>query len=259
MKSELVLSGWGRAVGSLETWEKSLLRVNRLHLPVSGGAVYRGTVGPTELKEEHIYLLPNSLARNFELLPKVKYDHLYIDFQAFPPVLGTETVDIALDDDDFISSVCYAFAAVIKTYEPDSSAQRKQIGALLELIMRHLRVKYGVATVKNKKIEQAIVYIEQHFTEQIGNDDIAAELGIDNRHLIRLFNQYMNMPPYQYLTQCRIERSLSELVRGKRVAEVAESCGYQSENAFRIAFKKTMGCTPGEFIRQNFYYERIKI
>ena len=258
MKSELVLSGYGRAVGSLQRWEKSVLRINRLHIPVKGGALYRDTLGQIKLCEEHLYLLPNSLARNFELLPKTNYDHLYIDFQAFPPILGSTPIEISFDTDDFIFNLCASFALVISKYEPDSSAQRKQVSALLELILRHLRVKYGVVTVKNERIEEAIVYIENNFALPIGNDDIAAALDIDKRHLIRLFNQYMNMTPYQYLTQCRIEHSLSELTRGKRVAEVAESCGYQSENAFRIAFKKTMGCTPGEFIRQNFYYERIK-
>ncbi len=259
MKSELVLSGYGRAVGSLQRWEKSVLRINRLHVPVEGGAVYRDTSGQIKLFKEHFYLLPNSLARNFELLPKTNYDHLYIDFQAFPPILGSTPIDISFEDDDFIYSLCAAFAIVISKYEPDSGAQRKQVSALLELIVRHLRVKYGVATVKNERIEQAIVYIESNFALPIGNDNVADVLDIDKRHLIRLFNQYMNMTPYQYLTQCRIEHSLSELVRGKRVAEVAKLCGYQSENAFRTAFKKTMGCTPGEFLRQNFYYERIKI
>ena len=259
MKSELVLSGYGRAVGSLQRWEKSVLRINRLHIPVKGGALYRDTLGQIKLCEEHLYLLPNSFARNFELLPKTNYDHLYIDFQAFPPILGSTPIEISFDTDDFIFNLCASFALVISKYEPDSSAQRKQVSALLELILRHLRVKYGVVTVKNERIEEAIVYIENNFALPIGNDDIAAALDIDKRHLIRLFNQYMNMTPYQYLTQCRIEHSLSELTRGKRVAEVAESCGYQSENAFRIAFKKTMGCTPGEFIRQNFYFERIRI
>lgn len=256
MQNNFVLNHYGRAYGSREQWEKSILCINRLHLPVCGGAIYRDTNGELDLAPEHLYFLPNSFAANFELKQKGVYDHLFIDFQTFPPILGTQPVDIDLSKDDFVKSLTKAWDSVIKSYTAQSSAQTKQVSAILEMLVRHLRVKYGVSTVENKKIEQAILFIEEHYTEPIGNDDIARALHIDNRHLIRLFGKYMHMPPYQYLTQCRIEHALTELRRGKTAAETAELCGYLTENAFRIAFKKTMGCPPGEFMRKIFY-ERI--
>jgi AraC-like DNA-binding protein len=97
----------------------------------------------------------------------------------------------------------------------ENHAARSQIKKMLDIILSHLHVKYGIATVENKKIEQSIQFIEEHYAEPIGNREIADALHIDSRHLIRLFTKYMNMPPYQYLTQCRIERSLSELRRGR--------------------------------------------
>ena len=40
-----------------------------------------------------------------------------------------------------------------------------------------------------------------------------------------------------------------ELRKGKSVTETALSCGYQNENAFRIAFKRIMGCSPTAFFK----------
>ena len=137
----------------------------------------------------------------------------------------------------------------MECYDQKSGTQKKQICAILEMLVRHLRVKYGVATVENKKIALAVRYMEEHYADPIGNDDVARELGVDNRHLIRIFSKYMRISPHQYLVQCRIKHAISELRRGKTVSETARLCGYQSENAFGISFKKTMGCTPGEFIK----------
>ena len=249
MQINFALNGYGRAHGSRERWEKSLLCINRLHLPVNGSAIYKASSGELELISGHLYFLPNGFARNFELGEGEIYDHLYIDFQTFPPILGTEPVDIDISKDEFARCICGAFSALINTYETESAAQKKQIGEMLSMILRHLRIKYAVATVENKKIARAIRYIEEHYAEPIGNDDIARELGVDNRHLIRIFSKYMHISPHQYLVQCRIEHSIGELRRGRTVAETALLCGYQSENAFSISFKKTMGCTPGNFIK----------
>ena len=110
--------------------------------------------------------------------------------------------------------------------------------------MRHLQLRYSLKVLENPKIGQAIAYIEQHYAEPIGIEEIAEQLHIDTKYLIRLFRKHMDMPPYQYLSQCRIEHALTELRNGKSVADTAFSCGYQSENAFRIAFKRVMGCSP---------------
>lgn len=258
MLSDLSLCDWGRAQGSLQRWEKAVLRFNRIHLPVEGGAIYRDAEGTLELRPEHFYFLPNSLAKNFELLPGEQYDHLYIDFQAFPPMTGSEPLEIDFEKDRLIFSISATLASVIRDYEEGSDRQQKQVRAILEIMVRHLRVKYGVKTVENDKIGRAVNFIEENYREPIGNLQIADAIHVDQRHLIRLFTKHMNVSPYQYLTQCRIEHALIELRQGSTIAETAFACGYQSENAFRISFKKVMGCTPGDFIRQNFYYERIK-
>ena len=105
--------------------------------------------------------------------------------------------------------------------------------------------------MENEKIEQVIHYMETHYAEPIQNEDIAKVLHIDSKYLIRLFGRYMDMSPYRYLTQIRIEHALTELRSGKSVADTAYACGFQSENAFRIAFKRMMGCSPANIMRQH--------
>ena len=253
MQNNFVLCGHGRAYGSPQRWDKALLCVNRLHLPVYGGAVYKDSASSVELKVGCLYFLPNSYAKYFELRRDEVYDHLFIDFQTFPPTLGTRPLEIDLSSDDVLMCLTKAWAGIISEYSGEEKIADKQIKSLLGIIMRHLSVKYGVKSVQNEKIEKAILYIDEHSCEPISNADIARMLHIDTRHLIRLFKDNMGMSPYSYLIQRRIERSIVELKCGRTVFETAFACGYQTENAFRIAFKKIMGCTPTDFINKNTF------
>ena len=137
--------------------------------------------------------------------------------------------------------------SVIKGVEDEVLLNQAQ--RILQVILIHLNKKYGLQVIENPKIDRAIKYIEEHYTERVSNNDIAKELHIDTRYFIRLFNKYVGMTPYQYLTQGRIERAIEELRQDKTVAETALLCGYQNENAFRISFKRIMGCSPTAFFK----------
>ena len=125
MRCNIVLADVGIADGEKQFWEKSLLRINRIHVPLSGGAVYDGMSGKTELRRGNAYVLNNSLARNFELLPGDAYHHLYIDFQTFPPIMGSDVVEISLDDDGVVRNLIGAVHATIFEYSTDNTINVK--------------------------------------------------------------------------------------------------------------------------------------
>ena len=185
---------------------------------------------------------------------------MYVDFQVYPPFVSREALEVPKSDDSYLYYLIKSIQAVVEenirkknrselSMTPDKD-EMDRIGYLLSAVVQHLQSNYHLCIVENPKIEQAIRFITEHYAEPLRNEDIAEELHIDVRHLIRLFTKYMQMPPYQYLTQCRVEHSLSYLNSGTSVTETAFLCGYQSENAFRIAFKKVMGCSPTALLKQ---------
>ena len=239
---------------SAHTWQDSIYRVNRIHVPLKGMACYRDIDGEKRLEEGFAYLLINGYSQDLSLLHRQPYYHLYFDFQAVPPLHSREMLAVAPKDDPYLS---HLLAAAQHLFEnnistqccfanalPRECAAFEEAEQLLRVLLIHLQNHHDIRIVENEKIETAIRFIREHYTEQIQNADIAAALHIDKRYLIRLFTRYMAMPPYQYLTQCRIEHALDLLRSGKTVSEAAFLCGYQSETAFRIAFKRVMGCVP---------------
>ena len=64
-------------------------------------------------------------------------------------------------------------------------------------------------------------------------------------YYIRKFKAYAGEPPYAFQKRLRMERGVSLLRQtGLRICDVAAECGYESQEAFSKAFKKSFGLTP---------------
>ncbi len=258
MRCKIELLSAGITDGTMQRWREAIHRCNRIHLPLDGKAYYNASQSPQCLTSGLVYVLINSFARNFNLAENVRYHHLYLDFQTKPPLVSREALVIDPQNDPVTRTLLDAVEAIIRVYDPEqlwilegNQEAFEQIRRLLEVLIRHLQLQYHIRTVENEKIEQVIHYMETHYAEPIQNEDIAKVLHIDSKYLIRLFGRYMDMSPYRYLTQIRIEHALTELRSGKSVADTAYACGFQNENAFRIAFKRMMGCSPANIMRQH--------
>ena len=251
MRCNVVLLIAGICDGTMQIWRDSLHRCNRIHMPLDGKAYYWDTDGDRLLDSGEAYLLVNSFARNFTLIPENRYHHLYLDFQTVPPLASRDVQALDVENDPVTHALLDAVRAIILAHDPQNCRIRAEhteafaeISGILEVLMRHLRMRHALRVVENPKIAHAIQYIEEHYAEPLRNEEIAEQLHIDAKYLVRLFRRYMDMPPHQYLSQCRIEHALTELHSGKSVADTAFSCGYQSEAAFRIAFKRITGYSP---------------
>ena len=260
MNVRIMLNGAGLANVTRERWQKNARSCNRIHMPIDGKAIYHDIKKDCILRPDNAYLMVNSSTENLELLPDTQYYHMYIDFRTVPPLRNREALVVDLSADDFLMSLLKAVQALIREnqhtnrrlaiIEGRDEKLYEQVREILKVILAHLQRVWGLKAVENAKVESAMQYIHEHYTEQIRNNEIAQTLHINTRYLIRLFRRNVGMSPYQYLIQYRVERGAEALRSGKTVSETAYLCGYLSENAFRIAFKKIMGESPKTFVRQ---------
>ena len=102
-----------------------------------------------------------------------------------------------------------------------------------------------------KKIVAAKLYIDKHFPDTIGLDEVAAKVHISKFHFIRLFKKYYGRTPNQYLQEVRIENAKKILKKGKAIDDVCLAIGFASKTSFISLFKKLTGTTP-------FLYQRRK-
>lgn len=96
---------------------------------------------------------------------------------------------------------------------------------------------------------QAKAYMQEHFSEPISLDDIAAAIGISPYHLSHVFSQESDFAVFAYLTQLRMGRAWARLERGLKVSAVAGEVGYENPSYFSRAFKKHFGVRPSDVTR----------
>ena len=91
-------------------------------------------------------------------------------------------------------------------------------------------------------------YINDHCSEDLKLDDIAAKSGFSKYYFERLFKQYAGTSFYKYVNQRRIAMAEQLLVEpSNSVTDVAINCGFSSISSFIRMFKIIKGCTPTEF------------
>jgi AraC-like DNA-binding protein len=79
---------------------------------------------------------------------------------------------------------------------------------------------------------------------------LASEAGMSRSAFAQRFKELMSESPLEYLTRWRMYRG-SDLLResDRKLADVAQAVGYDSDGAFHKAFKRVLGIAPGEYRR----------
>ncbi|MEE2692791.1 MAG: AraC family transcriptional regulator [Pseudomonadota bacterium] len=94
-------------------------------------------------------------------------------------------------------------------------------------------------------IRRAVWYIESHFAEPIGLDDVAGASGLSRFHLSRIFAQATGRSVTAYLRARRLSEAAKTLAgEGGEILPVALAVGYGSHEAFTRAFRDQFGVTP---------------
>ncbi len=99
-----------------------------------------------------------------------------------------------------------------------------------------------------RNIQNALLYIEEHYSEAIGIEEMARAACLSRSHFQAVFRQYTGLPPKTYLTRYRLGAACRLLATTEEsIAMVAYTAGFGSMSQFYSAFTKTMRTTPAEF------------
>jgi len=137
-------------------------------------------------------------------------------------------------------------------YELAVNIQAEKIFLLLLREFRH-------HTLEGKNISRQISestflskindYLDAHYTEDFGLDDIALRLNYEKSYFCRHFKRVTGMTFWEYYTLFRLERSVQLMKQSPKdtISVVANASGFKNVRSYNEAFKKTYRCTPVEF------------
>ena len=103
-------------------------------------------------------------------------------------------------------------------------------------------------TEPTQKVAKALDYIVEHYAEKIQVSDIAGAAFVSTNYLRKLFLEYCQMAPMQYLNYVRIRAACRMLKHTEdNIGEVSRKAGYENLATFINNFKRYTGKTPKQW------------
>lgn len=92
-------------------------------------------------------------------------------------------------------------------------------------------------------------FIDEHYSEPLTLDSIAATFGYNKYYFSRLFNKYIGESLSNYINVVRIRNFMQKCkdMNSPQIAKIAAECGFESMPTFYRSFTKMYGETPKSY------------
>ncbi|MGN0294179.1 MAG: helix-turn-helix domain-containing protein [Lachnospiraceae bacterium] len=105
--------------------------------------------------------------------------------------------------------------------------------------------KFEVENMNFGSIVEALHYIEQNFAEEIRIGELARICNMSETHFRRVFAEYMNVSPVEYINLVRIEKACELMGKSdERVQDIGAKVGFPISTTFSRNFKNVTGMSP---------------
>lgn len=134
---------------------------------------------------------------------------------------------------------------------------------VLELMRRHGELeKFGASSSKGTNLMQissALDYMSEHYAQPLKAKDLADVCSMSETHFRRLFDEYVNMSPMDYLNLIRVQRACELMKKTDDPMDVvAAKCGFGNTSTFNRNFRKFLDTSPYQWkINPNTYEKKM--
>lgn len=163
------------------------------------------------------------------------------------------------EQEDYFRLIRIKLAAIYQEFCLDSGKRRFYIlGDLFELlgILHHkFTVEEEMISIKGEKkkwIQDVLIFLSEHYKEDISLKQAAERFFVSPSHLSREFLKYTGNSFSEYLRKIRLQTAVKLLCHtDKSIIEISGESGFEGINTMREIFKKEYGCTPGEYRKRH--------
>lgn len=101
---------------------------------------------------------------------------------------------------------------------------------------------------RQERVQVMLVYIHTHYADELSLKDIADAGMMSIAQCNRCFNKMLNVTPYEYLIQYRLQKATNLLKDATlNVTEISEIVGFNNVTHFIQVFKKVYGISPKKY------------
>lgn len=105
--------------------------------------------------------------------------------------------------------------------------------------------------IYRQKANFVIDYISANLHKRLSLDDVADQINVSQRQLLRIMRAFLNEPLSSYMTRQRVERAVMYMqTEEMSLTILSEMVGYDNPQSFSKAFKRQFGVSPKNYVRQ---------
>ena len=233
------------------TCNKGDKQFSRFFYIIKGKIVFgKDTENELVAKEREIVFLPNDVTYKSEWLSGEKGKYISVNF-AFDMQYINLPDEICIVATDQYGVTLEVFENLLQIWE------KGELGYEIEMIsgiykLTHLVFKdmtYQKIKNRNNIIYKGILYMENHYVENVTVAQLADMCHTSEGNFRRLFKKYKKMSPIAYRNYLRMKKAIMLInSREYTIAEVADAVNMSNITYFYKIFKKTFGKTPKELI-----------
>lgn len=103
-------------------------------------------------------------------------------------------------------------------------------------------------SISSSIIEDTVAFINEHLTDPLTLEDLAAEVSLSPFYFSRLFKRETGFSPHEYVITARVNTAKFLLKSSdSSIKDICFSTGFASESSFCTTFKKITKTTPSEY------------
>jgi AraC family transcriptional regulator of adaptative response/methylated-DNA-[protein]-cysteine methyltransferase len=106
---------------------------------------------------------------------------------------------------------------------------------------------YKQASEDYRRIEQAILYLEDHYKQQPSLEEVASNIGLSEYHFQRLFTRWAGVSPKRFLQFLTKEGAKELLDKSENLLDTTHQVGLSSLGRLHDLFVTTEAVSPGEY------------
>lgn len=93
-------------------------------------------------------------------------------------------------------------------------------------------------------LQNILEYVDEHITDNLSADILAARAGFSTWHFCRLFQWGVGYSVMGYVRNRRLAFAACELSSDQRILDIALKYGFETHSGFSKAFRRYFGCSP---------------
>jgi AraC-like DNA-binding protein len=144
------------------------------------------------------------------------------------------------------------FSSILELFSQPGVDAYFRLSHSISLLMTLLvDLKFTKSSKRNRHRETialATRYIQENYTTSLDIDQLAQQARLSKYYFIKLFKEFMNVAPYEYIILYRINEAKKYLrATTMKISQVSDAVGFNDECNFIRTFKRLTGFTPLQY------------